>query len=240
MLLNIGRKINLILYLNYSSGNMRKNDTELNASPFFSIIITTYNRATLLKRALNSLLSQTETDWEAIIVDDESADDTYAQLLPYLASGSKIRYHLQNHRGEAITKNMGIELATGKFITFLDSDDEFEPSHLEFRKALLSQNPAVQLMHGGIKIIGNQFVPDRFDNNKKINLHDCIIGGTFFIEKNTALSLHGFNNILVGADADMFDRAVNSGVIMMETRAETYIYHHETEDSITNNLLINS
>jgi glycosyltransferase involved in cell wall biosynthesis len=54
------------------------------SQPFFSIIITTYNRAHLISRALDSLVSQTEKDWEAIIVDDESTDDTYSLVLPYL------------------------------------------------------------------------------------------------------------------------------------------------------------
>ncbi len=219
---------------------MQNKDNELTSSPFFSVIITTYNRAKLIKRALDSLIAQTETDWEAIIVDDESTDDTYAQVLPYFTSCSKIRYHLQTHRGEALTKNTGIKLATGRFITFLDSDDEFKPSHLESRKAILTQNPAVQFLHGGLKIIGNPFAPDRFDNNKKINLHDCIIGGTFFIDRIIALSLHGFKKLLVGADADLYDRAVNCGVIIMVTKVETYVYHHETADSITNNMLINN
>jgi len=219
---------------------MQNKDNDLTSSPFFSVIITTYNRAKLIIRALDSLLAQTETDWEALIVDDGSTDDTFDKILPFIELYPQIRYHKQTHRGVALTKNTGIELATGKFITFLDSDDEYEPVHLLSRKILLLQNSGVQFLQGGIKIIGNQFVPDRFDYDKKINLHQCIIGGTFFIERNTALSLDGFKKILVGADADLYDRAVNAGVIIMETKAETYIYHHETEDSITNNMLINS
>ena len=68
--------------------NEIKNETV--GLPFFSVIITTYNRASLLKRALDSLIAQTETDWEAIIVDDGSIDNTAFAVLPYLAKGSKI------------------------------------------------------------------------------------------------------------------------------------------------------
>ena len=58
--------------------------------PFFSVIITTYNRANLLIKALDSLICQTENDWEAIIVDDESKDNTYLKVLPYLQSNRSI------------------------------------------------------------------------------------------------------------------------------------------------------
>jgi len=62
--------------------------------------------------------------------------------------------------------------------TFLDSDDEFSPLHLESRKAVLEQNPKIGFLYGGAEIIGNQYVPDRFDHSKRINLKNCAIGGT--------------------------------------------------------------
>ena len=117
------------------------------STPFFSVIITTYDRAHLITRALNSLISQTEKDWEAIIVDDESTDDTFSRILPFLEGYSKIFYIKQPHKGEPAAKNTGIRSATGRFITFLDSDDEFNPKHLEFRKTVLLQNPDVKFLY---------------------------------------------------------------------------------------------
>ena len=115
-----------------------KNQTGL-SQPFFSIIIATYNRAQLIIRAINSLISQTEEDWEAIIVDDESTDDTYTRILPYLESNNKIKYLKKVHSGEALTKNEGIWSSAGKYVSFLDSDDEYDPLHLETRKKILMQ-----------------------------------------------------------------------------------------------------
>ncbi len=207
---------------------------------FFSVIVATYNRANLISRALNSLISQTETDWEAIIVDDGSTDDTYYQILPYLKAYPHIKYKKQLHKGEAFAKNTGLCSANGRFITFLDSDDELNPLHLESRKIILMQNPSVKFLYGGAKIIGNQFVPDRFNNQKYINLIDCVIGGTFFIDRKIMISLNGFRDILIGTDADLYDRALKAGIPMMEINHPTYIYHHDTEDSITNKLLFGS
>lgn len=214
-----------------------QNNCRSGGQPFFSVIISTYNRSSLILRALDSLLAQTETDWEAIIVDDGSTDDTHSKILPYLKANLKVQYIKQSHQGESAAKNRGIKAACGKFITFLDSDDEFYPSHLESRKAILLENPAVQFLYGGAKISGNPYVPDRFDYRKKISLDNCIIGGTFFIEKSTAILLKGYKDILLGPDADFFDRAQKAKVLIMKTNLPTYLYHHETDDSITNKLL---
>jgi glycosyltransferase involved in cell wall biosynthesis len=207
---------------------------------FFSVVVTTYNRANIVSRALNSLIAQTEPDWEAIIVDDESTDDTYYQISPFLKTYPEILYIRQPHRGEAAAKNAGLRSARGTFITFLDSDDEFHPFHLESRKKILVNNPTVKFLYGGAKILGNQYVPDRYNNSKLVNLNDCVIGGTFFIDRNIAISLNGFNDILIGTDADLYDRVLNSGINMMKIIQPTYIYHHETEDSITNKMLADS
>ena len=208
--------------------------TDTLKQPFFSVIITTYNRAHIVDRALNSLISQTETDWEAIVIDDGSTDDTFQEILPFLRLNRRIKYRKIAHGGEVVAKNEGIKLSEGRFITFLDSDDEYASSHLKSRKKLLLQNPAVKLLHGGVKIIGNQYVPDRFNPAKQIHLEDCVIGGTFFIEWETMQNLNGFKPIELGTDADLFDRAESAEVSIMKTDLPTYIYHHETEDSITN------
>lgn len=207
---------------------------------FFSVIITTYNRANLISRALDSLIAQTETDWNAIIVDDESSDDTYCRVLPYLKVSPKIAYVRQPHNGESAAKNIGLWSATGRFITFLDSDDEYDSLHLETRKSVLLKNPSVEFLHGGAKILGNQFVPDRFNYKKMVNLNDCVIGGTFVIDRKLAISLNGFRDILIGPDADLYERAINEGAKMKKINDQTYVYHHDTADSITNKFFVNS
>lgn len=206
--------------------------------PFFSIIITTYNRGHLLHTALDSLLAQTESDWEAIIVDDGSTDGTYSKIMSRVISDSRIKYLIKSHTGCALSKNEGVFASTGRFITFLDSDDEYDPDHLKSRKNILLNEPGVKFLHGGTTIIGNPFVPDRFDSGILIHLNDCEIGGTFFIERSTLVGLKGFRTIMLGEDADLFDRAKKSGIMIRKTMIPTYIYHHETEDSVTNNMLL--
>ncbi|GAB1404254.1 glycosyltransferase family A protein [Lentimicrobium sp.] len=204
------------------------------SSPLFSVIIPTYNRSHLIKRALNSLVAQTESDWEAIIIDDGSTDDTFSAIFSLLALYPNIYYRKVIHQGEAAARNKGIELCKGEYITFLDSDDEYRPGHLESRKKLFARFPAVNFIHGGVHIIGNPYVPDRFNPAKQIHLRECAIGGTFFIEKKLLLSLYGFNRIELGPDADLYERAKKAGARILKTTLATYIYHRENPDSITN------
>lgn len=213
------------------------NKNTKSAEPFFSVILTTYNRAALLKRALDSLCAQTEKDWEAIIVDDGSTDNTATLIKPYLENGSKIKYVYQKNAGYAMSKNTGIFLSKGKFITFLDSDDEYNPTHLETRKAILINHPETEFLHGGVKVTGNQFVPDRFNYNKMIPLSECAIGGTFFIKRQIAVSLNGFADTPMGSDADFFERINKTMAVIRETAIATYIYHRENDNSVTNNLM---
>ena len=207
------------------------------SEPFFSVTLTTYNRAALLKRALDSLMAQEETNWEAIIIDDGSTDNTRSVIDPYLNNGSMTRYVYQKNAGYAMSKNTGIFLSKGKFITFLDSDDEYLPNHLESRKGILNNYPETDFLFGGVTVTGNQFVPDRFNYNKMIPLSECVIGGTFFIRRQIAVALNGFANTPMGSDADLFERINKTKAIIRETDIPTYLYHRENEDSLTNNLI---
>lgn len=212
-----------------------ENNCSVNA-PFFSVIITSYNRAGLLLRALDSLISQTEKDWEAIVIDDGSTDDTGSRISSYLQSAKKISYVWQQSKGATGAKNSGSLLAKGKYLTFLDSDDEYYPCHLQSRKEILEANEEIEFLYGGIKIIGNQFVPNRFDYKQMIHLSDCSVGGTFFIKRTLFFSLGGFAEIPLGSDADFFDRVNISGIQKTKADHPTYIYHREHENTITNNI----
>jgi hypothetical protein len=92
--------------------------------PFFSVIIPTYNRATLLQEALASVNAQEWRDFEVIVIDDGSTDETEAVVL---ASQLPVRFFRQTNAGPGAARNLGIRQATGRYITFLDSDDKWFP-----------------------------------------------------------------------------------------------------------------
>ena len=101
-----------------------------------SIIMPTYNRAHILPRAIESVLNQSYQNFELIIIDDGSSDDTYRVMKSY--KDQRIRYirYTENY-GQSHARNVGINMAKGEYIAFLDSDNEWIPSHLEARVNLL-------------------------------------------------------------------------------------------------------
>lgn len=105
-----------------------------------SIIMPSYNTAKFISETITSVLAQTYTNWELIIVDDCSTDDTDAVVRPYLADGC-IRY-IKNEKnsGAAVSRNRALREAKGKWIAFLDSDDLWLPEKLEKQIAFMEQN----------------------------------------------------------------------------------------------------
>ena len=98
-------------------------------SPTFSVVIPTYNRADLLPRAVGSVLGQTMGDFELLVVDDGSVDTTREVIEGF--RDSRVRYLRQENAGAPSARNHGARLARGRYITFLDSDDEALPDWLE-------------------------------------------------------------------------------------------------------------
>lgn len=96
-----------------------------------SVVIPSYNMGRYLSNAIRSVSAQTWTDWEAIVVDDGSTDDTTAIVEQYRRADHRIRYIRQNRSGRASARNTGIFTALGERVAFLDADDEWEPTKLE-------------------------------------------------------------------------------------------------------------
>ncbi len=201
-------------------------------APFFSVIICTYNRAQLIGRALDSLVSQNETDWEGLIIDDASTDHTKEALQPYL-SKYNLRYQRHTHRGCALSKNAGMEAARGKYLTFLDSDDEYMPDHLQIRKKLLLARPEIDLLHSNVTIVGNPYVPDTNHPEKLIHINECIVGGTFFIKRNSLGVTDQFRDTY-SDDSRFLIRFGEEGKVIEKIDAPTYKYYRDAADSLCN------
>jgi glycosyltransferase involved in cell wall biosynthesis len=97
-------------------------------SPFFSVVIPVFNRARILPGAIDSVLAQSDQDFEIIVVDDGSSDNPAAVVEDF--GDPRIQYVRKENGGGSSARNRGIDLARGRFIAFLDSDDVFLPHHL--------------------------------------------------------------------------------------------------------------
>ncbi|MFH1837337.1 MAG: glycosyltransferase [Candidatus Omnitrophota bacterium] len=114
-------------------------------TPFFSVIIPSYNRERLLRKAIKSVLIQTFSDLELIVIDDGSTDNTSGVISSY--NDTRLISIHQKNMGVSAARNRGIERSTGAFIAFLDSDDRWMPTKLERAKEYIANFPDVSVFH---------------------------------------------------------------------------------------------
>ena len=110
-------------------------------TPTFTIVVPTYNQEKYIGAAINSILSQTYTDWEAVVVNDGSTDGTAGILDEYEARDSRIRVFHQSNGGVAVALNRGLSEARGNWINWLSSDDMFEPDKLQMNYDWIQRYP---------------------------------------------------------------------------------------------------
>ena len=161
----------------------------------FSVIIPTHNRADLILKTLNSVLSQTQRDYEILVVDDASTDDTEQVLAPLIRAQS-IRYirHDQNcERSQA--RNTGMRNARGAFVTFLDSDDLMYPHNLEDAANFIKANPATKLFHNLYQLVDDHGrVLCKFDFPSLADPLYAITGGNFLGSNGVFIHREIFQN----------------------------------------------
>jgi glycosyltransferase involved in cell wall biosynthesis len=109
-----------------------------------SVIVPTFNRCGSLRRALASVMDQTHVPAEIIVIDDGSTDATASMLR---AEFPEAVYCFQENNGVSAARNTGIRRATGQWLAFLDSDDEWLPEKLANQAAILMNNQAIQICH---------------------------------------------------------------------------------------------
>lgn len=223
-----------IIETNYKNNYNQTNESSIDY--FFSVVICTYNRDKLLPRALQSLINQKYKDFEVIVVDDGSADRTFSVVKEF-RNHLNLRYIYQLNKGLSEARNVGGFSAKGEYITFLDSDDEYKQDHLFSRFQILNENRNIELLFGGVEVIGNNFVPDAENPEKLVNLSECVVGGTFFIKKELFQRLNGFRKLNYADDYDFYKRVINEKAKILKTDISTYVYYRDTADSMCNTLI---
>jgi glycosyltransferase involved in cell wall biosynthesis len=170
-------------------------------TPFFSIIIPTYNRENKLSTPIQSILNQSFKNWELLIVDDGSTDTTKELVASF--NQNNIHYFYQNNRGKSAARNLGITKAKGKYICFQDSDDEYLPNHLQILFDYINENKQkVSFVRTGIMI---------YENGK--------------LKKKSSLNYHSWNNVF---PFENFTTAAIYNKLLKEIRfPETYFINED-------------
>lgn len=185
-------------------------------SPKVSVILPTYNRAAILHNAVQSVLTQTFSDFELLIIDDCSKDET-RQVVSSMTD-KRIRFvSLEKNSGGGASRNAGIFRSKGEYIAFIDDDDRWLPDKLETQLSFLENKP-VDLCYCAVKKTywSKYLKQTRFNRPKSENLHKAImqdnfIGGTSsVIVRRTALAeINGFDPSLPALqDWDLYIRLI--------------------------------
>jgi glycosyltransferase involved in cell wall biosynthesis len=153
-----------------------------NSNPAISVIIPTYNRSHLIGKSIQSVLNQTYSNFELIVVDDGSTDGT-GEVVKAI-NDKRLKYILCNKNiGAAAARNVGIRLAKGDFIAFQDDDDEWLPKKLEKQIEIIEKSsPEVGVVYTALcrkKGNKNIYIPSKSKKTKKGNIHKSLLEGNF-------------------------------------------------------------
>ncbi|HEY0405367.1 MAG TPA: glycosyltransferase [Pyrinomonadaceae bacterium] len=119
-------------------------------NPYFSVIIPTYNRAHLIRQTIESVLAQQDGDFEVIVVDDGSRDNTEDVVLA--VADERVAYHKKENAERAAARNYGARRARGRYLNFFDSDDLLYPNHLAAARRLIEQQREPEIFHLGFEM----------------------------------------------------------------------------------------
>lgn len=191
-------------------------------NPSVSVVMSVYNSSQYLRSALDSILKQSFRNFEIVVVDDGSTDSSPEIIYEYLRNTPQLKIHSQLHAGLVSAANKGCELAKGKYIARLDSDDVAFPERLRLQYEYLESHPEVVLLGGGtecIDHIGNRLFAMRWPGQSQglanYLLVDCAVAHTTVMFRRLEfLRLGGYRSAYRDSeDYDLFLRMEDAGVV---------------------------
>jgi len=209
---------------------------EGDGGPRVSVVVPTYNRAGLLRRAIESVLVQTFTDYELIVVDDGSTDDTEEILRGF--SDRRMRVVRSDvNQGAPQARNMGIEAARGEWVAFLDSDDEWLPQRLEVQMDLLARQSPGQAAVGYCLCQVHECLTGKVSQPQETlaegDVFEHLLGGrrpkttsAFIVRRSALLDIGGFDEDLSsGQDIDLLLRLSQRGYLFSACNEALVVWH---------------
>lgn len=219
--------------------------------PFFSIIVPVHNKADHIQRSLSSVLGQTYADFELLVIDDASTDNSLEEIKKI--QDQRIRLYQRNTPGPGgyAARNLGINKASAQWVAFLDADDEWLDNHLEVACKYLSNNVAADAAATGFyfsrhgqrsldnftcthqdKVI---FFDLRDYLKARVNGYELISTNTIIVKKKLMLQAGGFpeGKCLRGGDEDTWLRLFLAGMRLLRVSVATAAYHLDASDMVT-------
>jgi glycosyltransferase involved in cell wall biosynthesis len=209
-------------------------DPHVMPEPSVSVIIPAHDAEPFIREALDSLLAQTLTDWEAIVVDDGSTDSTSAVVRSFASIDPRIRLVSQAQAGPSVARNAGCRLARGRLFGFLDADDAYDPAFLEEQRRFIEKYPDHDVYSCNVDAL----LPDgtrhpyplgrRFGAVTRVGLSDLLGGNRFtiisLVRPSAFWRVGGFRVLPMLEDYDLWLRMAHSGARFVHNPARLAVY----------------
>jgi len=130
-------------------------------NPYFSIIMPVYNASKHLRSTIESVLNQSERDFEMIMIDDGSSDNSLAIMLEMANQDHRLKTVSQNNQGVSKTRNLGVDLANGEYLAFIDADDIWQPEKLMYHRKLHEEKTYTAASYAKIAFVDDAAIDDQ-------------------------------------------------------------------------------
>ncbi len=210
-----------------------------------SVIIPLYNKAPYVEKAIQSVFAQTYTDWELIVIDDGSTDNSVSvvEAMHCITCSDKVRLNQQKNVGVSTTRNRGVEMAQGEYVCFLDADDWWDEHFLEEMHKAIEAYPEVGIIGTNYWYVKNgrqrvcvKDMQAGYIDYVKAYLHQMQVSGgmplwtgAICIRKDVFLAIGGFNpQLCLGEDFDLWIRIANDYKVAFVDKPLAY-YNQDVE-----------
>jgi glycosyltransferase involved in cell wall biosynthesis len=217
-----------------------------------SVIIPTYNRASLIKDTIDSVMFQTYDNWECIIIDDNSTDETFKIVNEYIKKDGRFKFiqkKITDNRGASKSRNIGLSIAKGDYIQFLDSDDILAKNKIEKQLELLEKESHFTLstckwgkfnsISDELDLFENKSDYKTFENGKEyfdlIGVHGGFYPHHCFLIPKLLISKAGFWNesLTINDDGEFFFRILLSADKIVFSRYTHILYREHTVNNLS-------
>jgi len=213
--------------------------------PRFSVVIAAYNAQHTIAETLDSVLAQTETDFEIIAIDDGSSDETLKILLVYAGMDERIRVASQTNQGVSAARNLGVSKARGELVAFLDADDTWHADKLARHAQLHADDPSIEASFARIAFCPDRAGPLRAGRTRSTvpegccALEDVLVENAvctmsnLVVERETLLAIGGFTRTMRHVeDQDLLARLVGNGHLLRGI-PETLVGYRMSADGLS-------
>lgn len=205
----------------------------MQSNSLVSIIVPCYNYAHFLSEALESVLAQTYANWECIVINDGSPDNTEEVALKYCTKDSRFKYFYKENGGHSSARNYGISQSSGKYILPLDADDRISENYVEAAVEKMETNANIRLVTGQVRHFGDLNETVRMPEFKlrALLLTNFLCNGSLFRRRDYD-NTNGYDETMLGfEDWDFWIGLLRDGGLVVELPFVCY-YYRKKDDSM--------